>query len=254
MAIDPKLLKGDIALELDVERVSAADFGIAVSSFLSLVREVTRQVNDSLPKDSWYVIVQEGSQVLSLSPNEQRLPGAVSDQIITSIIDGFGELENDAAMPKNFTVRALEQARAISRLGLLESNREVPVRIISKQRSCSLSRRTYDNVSTLIDPDYEDMGTVDGSLEVVSAHHGYEFRIYEPVWDRAVRCSFTEDLLVTALAAFKKRVEVSGLIKYAKNGFPVSVKAVKIDVFPDDEDLPSIEDVRGILEIPSGAG
>lgn len=254
MAIDPKLLKGDIALELDVERVSAADFGIAVSSFLSVVREITRQVKGSLPKDAWYVNVQEGSQVLSLTPNVQRLPVAVSDQIISSIVDGFGELESDAATPKNFTNRALEQARVISKLGLLESDREIPVRILTKKRACRVSRRTYDNVSTLIDPDYEDMGSVDGSLEVVSAHNGYEFRIYEPVWDRAVRCSFTEDLLVAALAAFRKRVEVSGLIKYAKNGFPISVKAASIYIFPESSDLPGREDVKGILEIPGGAG
>lgn len=253
MTMDPKNVKGEIALELDAERVSASDFETAVDSFISLVREVTRQVNDSLPLDSWFVRVQEGSQVLSLAPNPLKLTESVSRQVVGNIMDGIAALEDSANTPRNFSERALKRTRSISKLSVTDANRDLPIRLLTRQRSCSVSRRTYDNVSKLLDVKYEDEGSVDGTLEVVSAHNGYEFRVYDPVWSRAIRCTFSEELLPSALAAFKKRVEVTGQIKYTQDGFPISVKVARFDIFPEGDELPGRKDVRGIFEQINGA-
>ena len=100
-----------------------------------------------------------------------------------------------APSPALLAERALEKARALSKLALPDADGDIPVRIHTRHRSCDLSRRTYDNITKLIDAQYEDAGSVEGTLEVVSAHNGYEFRVYEPVWSRAIRCSFSEELL-----------------------------------------------------------
>src|SRR5690606_25750314 len=102
-------------------------------------------------------------------------------------------------------------------------------------------------VSEILDWKYEDLGTVEGTLEVVSAHNGYEIRLYEPVWLQPVRCTFDEDLLEDVLRNFKRRVEVSGLIRYTKDGMPVSAKVLKIEPMPDPSQLPSWREVKGIL-------
>jgi hypothetical protein len=46
-----------------------------------------------------------------------------------------------------------------------------------------------------------------------------------------------------------KQVEVFGLIHYRKNGTPISIEAEHIVRLPDDSELPTAEDVRGILAI-----
>lgn len=247
MAINGESLKGEIAIELDAENVSASDFKSALDAFLKLIRELSRQINESAPRDSWLLNVQEGSQVISLRADGSKIPSVVSKQVYSALFSGLDALEHEAKTPEYFTEAALEAARDLSRVAFGKHDRGIPVRIFSRDRARIVTRNTFTHVSEILDWKYEDVGTVEGTLEVVSAHNGYEFRIFEPVWERAVRCTFDEDLLRTALTAFKKRVEVQGLVRYSRDGLPVSVKVLKLTEFPETKDLPSYRDVMGIL-------
>lgn len=249
MAIDAGDLKGDFGIELDAEHVAAGDFVRAIEAFISLVREITRQINDKLPRDAWRLRVQEGSQVVALIPDASRLPLAVAEDVFGTVAHGIEMLERQPKVPPLFTERALENARELSQIA---SKRDVviPLRVLSRARKTAkpVTKNTFNHVSEILDWKYEDLGTVDGTLQVVSAHDGYEIRIYEPIWLRPVRCTFDgEELLAEALRAFKKRVEVQGLIRYTRDGAPVSAKVLKISLFPDQSELPSYKDVKGIL-------
>lgn len=48
--------------------------------------------------------------------------------------------------------------------------------------------------------------------------------------------------------AVGKRVSVSGVIGYAIDGTPAQIIVDTIRVFPDEKDLPSAEEIRGILK------
>jgi hypothetical protein len=253
VAIDTDKLKGEVAIELDADSVTAGEFQSALDAFLTLIRELTRQVNERLPQDSWRLTVQEGSQVIAFQPDKIKLTESVRAAIYASLFDGLDSLEREAKAPKYFTERALECARELSLIAHGPRDQGSPVRILSRQRTRAITRATWINVSEILDWKYEDVGTVEGTLEVVSAHDGYEFRIYEPLWLRAVRCHFQEERLADALANFKKRVEVQGLIRYTKDGFPVSVNVLSITPLPDPKDLPSYRAVKGILGGRHGA-
>lgn len=247
MAIDAQKLKGDLAIEIDVDSVAAGDFHGALESFLTLIRELTRQIHSSVPKDCWLLSVQEGSQVVSVRPDHSRLPPAVAMVIETALLDGMRDLEREAKAPRYFTEKALESARDLSRIAFGKRDVGIPVRVLNKNYAHVVTRNIYNHVSELLDWKYEDLGTIEGTLEVVSAHNGYEIRVYEPVWLRPVRCTFGEDLLEDALKHFKRRVEVEGLIRYTKDGLPVSARVVKIGALPDPSELPSWREVKGIL-------
>ena len=94
---------------------------------------------------------------------------------------------------------------------------------------------------------YEDLGTVSGTLELISSHGGCEFRVYDDLWLKPVRCFVDSNLLKSALSSFNQRVEVTGMIRYTRDGKPVSARVLKIDEFPDPGDLPSNREMRGIL-------
>jgi len=247
VTINAESLKGDLAIELDVENITAGDFSTALQAFLTLVRELTREINEKIPRDAWLLNVQEGSQVVTIRPDSGRLSPVVASQVYAAMFDGLDSLESEAKVPRFYTESALESARDLSRIAFGRRQNGVPVRVLSRERSRVVTRNVSKNVSEILDWKYEDLGTVEGTLEVVSAHNGYEFRVYEPVWTRVVRCTFDENLLRDALASFKKRVEVSGLVRYTKDGFPVSIKVAKIAEFPDPSDLPSVRSMRGIL-------
>ncbi len=96
--------------------------------------------------------------------------------------------------------------------------------------------------------EYSDYGTIDGKLQAIQESGGIlKIKIKDPLFPRAIECSLPESMIEEALSTFRRRVEISGLIKYRKNGTPVSINVENIEVMPDDDDLPTAEDVRGIL-------
>jgi len=71
--------------------------------------------------------------------------------------------------------------------------------------------------------------------------------VRDPLFSSSVRGYFDEDLLPQAFECFRKRVEITGTIHYRRNGTPTSIEAASITPLPDDSDLPSADDVRGIF-------
>ena len=96
--------------------------------------------------------------------------------------------------------------------------------------------------------DYNDYGTIEGRLEAIQESYGtLQFYIRDAILRQRVRCYFPEEILSAVFETFRKRVEVSGVIHYRKNGTPVSIEAEHILGLPGDSELPTAEDVRGIL-------
>ena len=95
--------------------------------------------------------------------------------------------------------------------------------------------------------DYNDFGTIEGRLEAIQGKDRLKIGVNDPLFRQNVRCYMTEDLLALALSSFRKRVEVSGTIHYRRDGTPVSIDASSICALPDDSELPTANDVRGIL-------
>ena len=57
----------------------------------------------------------------------------------------------------------------------------------------------------------------------------------------------TDDISQDAIAAFRKRAAVSGVVQYDQHSRQVSIKVDGIRVFKEDPELPQIRDLRGIL-------
>jgi len=109
-------------------------------------------------------------------------------------------------------------------------------------------------VSNKIISESEDSGSVEGVLDVVSAHNGYVFNIVEPIFERTVKCTIPESMMEKALGAFGKRVEVEGVIRYNKEGLPLGIKVKDLSKFPDTENIPNFKKLRGIFGDNAGEG
>src|SRR5438445_133094 len=74
------------------------------------------------------------------------------------------------------------------------------------------------------------------------------FAIFDVLTDKRVECFFTSHVtLDDVLRGVGRRVAVTGIIKTRPDGERVSVEARELRVFPAEEELPSPDDVRGIL-------
>lgn len=64
---------------------------------------------------------------------------------------------------------------------------------------------------------YNDYGTIEGRLEAIQESRGtLQFYIRDLMLHQRVRCYFPEELLAAVFDKFRKRVEVSGVIRYRK--------------------------------------
>lgn len=245
MGIDSKAIDTDITLELDEEEITVHEFKSAFEHFLGLVREVTLAVTPRR-HPTWLVKIYPGSAGIGLYPKAGAFAGDEMSVLRQSILSGVQQLE-DGKRPAHFTDRAIEHARGITKAF---KGRQRPARLRiwnQNKQSMSLKPAIEDTAAKLLEPVYEDDGSVEGTLEILSGHGKFEVVVYDTINGHAIKCEVGEPHIKTALNSFMKRVEVYGKIRYRHDGVPVSVKVDRILTFPSREELPSLEDVRGIL-------
>jgi hypothetical protein len=82
-----------------------------------------------------------------------------------------------------------------------------------------------------------------GSLEGVLGRD----TICEILTEHNIPCVFDDGLEDTASQAYGKRTYLFGRITYDSDARPLCIHVQEIDVFPDDSELPTFSDVKGIL-------
>lgn len=95
---------------------------------------------------------------------------------------------------------------------------------------------------------YYDVGTIEGRLEAIMDSSGVlKIRVRDFLYPRAISCIVPERMIDCVLSSFRRRVEIEGRIHYRRDGTPISIEAQVIDVLPEDDELPTAHDVRGIM-------
>jgi hypothetical protein len=71
--------------------------------------------------------------------------------------------------------------------------------------------------------------------------------VFDALTDKKVGCRIDPEIRQQALSAFGRRVEVRGLIRYRHDGEPISIIADGLELLDKDHELPTANDVLGIL-------
>jgi len=244
--VSPKDIRSDITLEIGASHLSPGTFIKAVRAFLGLVDEITTGLCDPERMIEWTVQVYSGSNLIGVT----ALPG-IPDKSVLKLVgilsSGIEAFETSAIEPDHFSDQAVKYLRDLGSLtDGIEPNR-TSVHIWGRKNVVEITRNSVKNYTRLYRDEIKDHGSIEGKLQTVSERGGFHVVIYEPVWDKAVRCYLSDDLLEIALANFGKRVQVFGQIKYRKDGSPISIQIEEISGFPDSDDIPDFRSVRGIL-------
>ncbi len=241
----------DLALEIGDALTPEAFLKIA-RAFFGYVEEVTAMVAGDPRLVGWTVVVREGSAVVGVEPSApasaEMLRGiyAKARQGIESVARGR---LNESGLPEP----ALKHLRVLSELS--EGPKDAPIRMRVWIERIALDMtpeigRTIDDEWRV---DYRDFGSVEGRLEMIQDNHGrLQLRVRDPAMRQSIVCQFRDDMLKEVFGNFRKRVEISGVIHYGRGGRAVSIEVDRIDTFPDDDELPTAEDVRGILKSGDG--
>jgi hypothetical protein len=126
--------------------------------------------------------------------------------------------------------------------------------IISDSHRIDLDKPFRENLEIFLAPDRQCYGSVEGVLEAINLHNKNEFSIFPTIGPRKILCTFTRDLRKQAIEGIEKMVLVSGIMSYRyKEKYPYKI-AVKepIRVYPPEEELPHLADLRGIAPDATG--
>ncbi len=103
------------------------------------------------------------------------------------------------------------------------------------------------NVDEIIGGKYMSFGSVEGVLKAIDLSRKPVFRIYDLLTNKSVRCYFSSNSIDEIKDALEKRVSVSGLVKSREDGEKLSIEVEEIEIFPPEDELPTIREIIGIL-------
>jgi hypothetical protein len=241
MVATPETIPTDLTLEIEAD-LSPDQFVAAARAFFGYIEDLSEtQFYPLAPR--WVVRVKEGSALLGVEPATD-IPPEIFQNILARTEESIervaaGDIE-DAGVPDS----ALRHLRALAEL----ADHRAVFRVWVRRRPIPVDHRIADAIREDERTDYRDYGTVEGRLEAIQEKRGsLQFRVRDSLLSIVVNCYFPENLLPEVFKSFRKRVEVSGMIHYRKNGKPISIEATSIVQLPDDSELPTADDVRGIL-------
>ena len=239
----------ELTFRLDGTRITVDDFKRAVDAFIVLIKEVAHEVTGKPKPIDWIVSVREGSIQLTATAEARGAAVDVS-KVTAAIYDGLKALGLKKTgvtrkRPPYFSDLALYKAREIANVaGRTIQSAEILVR----KKKTVVQRQTAINVEVILGLRPTDFGTIEGVLETISIRGRPHFAVRDLVMRKQVRCLITETkLFARAVPALGKRVAVTGMIRYRETGDPAHIAVRDIKTFLGQAELPSADDVYGIL-------
>jgi hypothetical protein len=194
----------------------------------------------------WIVETISKASPLALRVAPQATRKGVTKRDLTrvtkSVSAGLREVQRRPVRPVGYSDRALLSAQ---RLVTKSRSLDAQLRVDSETLTLQLAA----NVDQILGGSLHAIGTVEGRLEAVNVHgEQRHFYVYEALTGERVRCDFGRRMASEAIGlALDHRVSVHGEIIYRESGSIVRMTVQGLEVFPTEEDLPSADDVRGIL-------
>lgn len=232
----------DLALELEGNEDSKK-FLKAVTAFIKYVEEVAKiSAGDEL-RPNWTVQVKKASNLVGMQPTSGFNP-AITHRTYAMVERGISSILNDGILPEDHSEDALSYLRKIGEV----ADDEGSPRLWVERKPVKVTQKVAANITEHLAANYQDYGSIEGLLQVVSERGSYRAEITDPLSNKPVKCFLNEDLMKAALDIFGHRVEAYGKIKYRADGAIVSINVEEFTPFPPPDKIPSFKDVRGIFK------
>lgn len=244
----PEDIETDLTLELDGSEITPAKFRQAVTAFVGLLEAITQAVCRDEPLVEWRMTVKRGSALVGAFAVEGANPAHLR-KIQTLVSKGLAQFDESGDVPPIFSDTAIRHVRNLSAVAAARPDDDTRVGIWVRRQRRELTPKINATAKATLQTGFDEIGTVEGQLSVLSERGEPHFVIYEPIWDKPVKCIVPERLIGRAMDLWRKRVAAHGLVHYRPDGVPTRIEAHEIDVFPEDRKLPSLDEVEGILRL-----
>ncbi len=238
-----------LRLRLDGEpgTISFDTFVGTLRDSLKVLRDLDSTISQK-PKGSlsWKV---EAIHTDSLVTDLQAI-GPVADQVVDAYVDGVRRLESEFSVPPHFSEDGMKALKQLARR--LGGDGAIGFRVIELDvhKEGRVTETTEANIKKALATRYESVGSVTGTLEMISVHGQPRMNVYDALTGRAVRCNIPKDekqasLLDEVKAQLGRRVIASGRVSRNIAGDPIRVTLRGVTPLPDDSELPTAGDFVG---------
>ncbi len=243
----PDQIPTDLTIDLG-DDLAPDEFVAAVRNFLGYVSEITESQKGDGAEVNWTVKVREGSALVGVLPNESA-PASRLAMIYKQAEYGPSALARGDIKGAGLTEKAIGHLKSLSDLVGKHRNGK-GVKLWVKRNPISIGSGIAKIVREDWESDYHDFGTIEGRLEAIQDASGaLRIKVKDFLYPHAINCVVPETMINDVLSSFRKRVEIEGRIHYRRDGTPISIEANLIEVLPEDDELPTADDVRGIMAI-----
>jgi hypothetical protein len=244
----------ELQLKLDASEVSLAQLVSASSIFAALLREVAREYTGSERAVKWTVEVHGGSVTLPIRgrPATDKIAAQAVPEIVAAVVGGIKLLNERPARPDYFNDQALREAKALANL----VNEDLPrIAVQNGTVGSDATRKLMTHVDQVMGEGRESIGAIEGKLQALNIHEKPpRFAIFDLLTDQRIECYFGANVdLEEVLRGVGRRVAVAGIIKTRGTGERFSIDVRSLRVFPAESELPTPEEVKGILRMPESA-
>lgn len=239
-----------LIFELDHPQLTFPQFIEAADDFLTVLREVATDFF-GVGGIRWIVEDVRRSSPVYLSVRPVSARNSIRERQLASlsrvISEGFALVQSRPERPAHFSDLALEKARDLARKVGTDLSL---VRVGALEGGTSVTAQLIANIDAILGEEVYAVGTVDGRLLGLNVHGQRYFNVYDALTSERVRCYFGHRISVEDIGqAVERRVAVHGQIQYRPTGQIVSMLADRLDMFPRESELPTADDVRGILRV-----
>lgn len=157
--------------------------------------------------------------------------------------------------PENFTYETFEAYKDLTRLK--ESKRFTEIALSENGGSLKVLEGLSYHIEQIMGLDEFEIGSYTGMLEYINLHGNQNvFNLYPTNLKLPkLKCIFPQRLRGVAISAVGQRVKVFGQKKFKpklKNSVPYEMRVDEIEVYPPDDELPKLSDLRGIAPNATG--
>jgi hypothetical protein len=193
------------------------------------------------------------------SPATVVLEAVVSDpsqsadmpnRVVGKFFSSLGYIREHGRIPEDFDLAAIEAYRD---LGAGLKRNVAAIAIENGEHKFPIDREYEECVIKAIGPDELADGSIAGRLEKVNLHNTSRFEIFPAIGPQKVICDFEPELRAQVKAGLDQNIRVYGRLRYKHwDKFPYAINASTMEVYPDEDRLPSLFDLRGIAPQATG--
>lgn len=240
--------------KVDNELVRLSEFLSELDAVNGVLNGIDRAISESKSSTLYFRIVNLGLTSPPFVEIEAVPKKALIDQSV-AVVDRFFQGLEDIKRSKAPPQLDWQVIESYGSIGKSFERNVAKIVFANDDHRVELTKGLQRVTEKILGEEGAEYSSVSGILEYVNIHGGAnKFYIYPITGAGRINCNFPTELLKEAIGAIGKRINVEGETKCRKEApFPYAVKVQKLQVYPEESELPSLLDLRGMAPDATGS-